>query len=91
MYYDQLKRRIRLLRERKAGKVYVTLLYDDGTEKTVGGLEAVEEIITDHSIVDVKCHDEAGQSLFSALFQAELESGDNFDSIDELTEGEESG
>jgi len=84
MYYDQLRRRIRLLQERKSGKVNVTLLYENGTEETVDSLEAVEKIANDHNIVEVKCHDEAGQSLFSAILQAEQERGGCFDALDEL-------
>ena len=84
MYYDQLKRRVKQLLSQGTGNAKVTLLYNNGTEKTIGSIEAVEEIVTDHNIVDVKCHDEAGQSLFSAMLQTELENGGNFDSIDEL-------
>lgn len=84
MYYDQLKRRVKQLLSQGTGNAKVTLLYNNGTEKTVGSIEAVEEIVTDHNIVDVKCHDETGQSLFSAMLQTELENGGNFDSIDEL-------
>ena len=86
MYYDQLRRRIRLLQERKAGKVNVTLHYNDGTQETVGSLEAVEKIANDHNIVEVKCHDETGQSLFSAMLQAEQDCVGSFDNIDELTD-----
>lgn len=84
MYYDQLRRRIRLLQERKTGKVNVTLHYSDGTKETMGTLEAVEKIVHDHNIVDIKCHDETGQSLFSAMLQAEQEYGEYFDDLDDL-------
>ena len=50
----------------------------------MGSLEAVEEIVADHNIVDVKCHDETGQSLFSAMLQAEQECGGCFEDLDEL-------
>lgn len=73
MYYDQLRRRIRLLQERKAGKVNVTLLYENGTEETVGALEAVEKIINDRTIVDIKCQGDAGQSLLWAMLQTSTE------------------
>ena len=91
MYYDQLKRRIKLLQGRRGGKVNVTLLYKNGKEVTVGGLEAVEKIINDHTIVDIKCQDGSEQSLLCAMLQAEQECGGSFDNIEELEEGEESG
>lgn len=80
-------RRVRRLQERCYNKkTLVTLHYNDGTQETVDSLEAVEKIANDHNIVEVKCHDETGQSLFSAMLQAEQESGGSFDNIEELEE-----
>lgn len=78
-------RRVRRLQERCHNKkTLVTLHYNDGTQMTVGSLEAVEKIANDHNIVEVKCHDETGQSLFSAMLQAEQECGGCFEDLDEL-------
>ncbi len=76
-------RRVRLLQERLSKKnPSVTLIYDDGTERLVGSLEAVSEIIKDHSIVDIRCTGE-GQSFFSALLESEQEYGESLDDLDE--------
>ena len=79
-------RRVRRLQKlvRAYTPSYVTLIYNDGTERCVRGLEVVCEIMKDHNIVDIKCEDETGQSLFSALLEAEQEYGDNFDDLVEV-------
>lgn len=78
-------RRIRRLQKQLGTKApSVTLVYEDGTEVLVGGSEALGEILKDHSIVDIRCANETGQSFFSALLEAEQECRGNFDDLNEL-------
>ena len=65
-------------------KPSVTLVYNDGSERLVGSLEAVREIMIDPCIIDIKCGDMTGQSLLSVMLEAEQEYGDNFDDLEEV-------
>lgn len=79
-------RRVRRLQERLSVEMpSVTLIYSDGSERLVGSLEAISEIVKDHNIVDIKCNAETSSSLFSILLEAEQEYGNNFDDLEEVT------
>ena len=69
----------------KTRKPSITLIYADGSGRSVRCLEAVSAIADDHRIVDIKCADSTGQSLFSVLLEAEQEYGDNFDDLEEVS------
>ena len=83
---NEFRRRVKRLEKLlKVRKPSVTLVYKDGREEPVRCLEAVSAIADDHRIVDIKCADSTGQSLFSVLLEAEQEYGDNFDDLEEVS------
>ena len=80
---DFLRRVRRLQKQLSVKESLITLIYDDGTERRVCCMDAVSEILKDHSIVDIKCDDDEGCSFLSALLAAEQECGGNFDDLNE--------
>ena len=65
---DFLRRIRRLRKQIEADEPsMVTLIYSDGTERTMDGLEAFREICTNKAVVEARCQDEQDQSFFDAL------------------------
>lgn len=81
---DFLRRIRRLQKQLEVKTASVTVIYNDGTARLVGCLDAFNEVLRDQRIVDIKCADETAQSFFSALLEAEQEYGGCFDDLDEL-------
>ena len=80
-------RRIRRLQDRlRTEQHYVRLIYVDGSEKLVCSMDAFNEILQDHSVVDVRCAGEEGQSFFTALLESEQACGGGFEDLAELQE-----
>ena len=78
-------RRIRRLQKQLSVKVStVTLIYNNGAERSVPCLEAVCEVLRDHSVVDIRCTGETDQSFFASMLEAEQLYGGNFDDLEEL-------
>ena len=81
---DFLRRVRRLQKQLSVKESLITLIYDDGTERRVCCMDAVSEILKDHSIVDIKCDDVTAQYFFSALLESEQGCGGSFDDLIEL-------
>ena len=78
-------RRIKQLEEQLSKKIpSIILVYDDGSERPVGVLEAVDKIRSNPNISDIRCGDETGQSLLTVILEAEREYGDNYDDLGEV-------
>lgn len=65
---DFLRRIRRLRKQIEAGEPsMVTLIYSDGSERTMDGMEAFMEMCTNKDVVKARCRDEQEQSFFDAL------------------------
>lgn len=65
---DFLRRVQRLKKQLEISELsMVTLIYSDGSERTMDGSEAFREFCTNKSVVSSRCHDEREQSFFDAL------------------------
>lgn len=65
---DFLRRIRRLRKQIQADELpMVTLIYSDGTERAMDGMEAFREICTNKAVVKARCQNEQDQSFFEAL------------------------